>query len=219
MTTTRPHAGPRPKLDFTPSELDFDEPPADPISLFARWFEEALKLPVPNPNAMTLATVDGEGTPTARIVLLRGLDSKGAVFFTNRHSRKGEAISENPHVALLFHWDLLERQVRIEGMAHHTSDTESDEYWASRPRDSQLSSWASEQSRPIASRTELERRVKEADGLFPNQPIPRPPHWGGYRVSIDAMEFWQGNPHRLHDRVRYQRATGLGGWVSRRLCP
>lgn len=219
MKTKRPHAGPRPALGFTPTALDFDDPPADPISAFHLWFEDALRLPVPNPNAMTVATVDAEGTPTARIVLLRGLDDAGAVFFTNRHSRKGEAIESNPRVALLFHWDLLERQVRIEGHASHTSDAESDEYWESRPRESQLGGWASEQSRPVESRAELMRRVEEAQGLFADQPVPRPPHWGGYRVAIDAMEFWQGDPHRVHDRVRYQRTPFLGGWVSRRLCP
>ncbi|MBX3356227.1 MAG: pyridoxamine 5'-phosphate oxidase [Phycisphaeraceae bacterium] len=219
MTITRPHAGPRPKLTFTPTPFDFEEPPADPIPAFMKWFEDALQLPVPNPNAMCLATVDSTGTPSARIVLLRGFDERGAVFFTNRHSKKGEAIESNRRVALLFHWDLLERQVRIEGHASHTSDTESDEYWESRPRESRLGSWASEQSRPVENRAELARRIREADEIFRDKPVPRPPHWGGYRVAIDAIEFWQGDPHRVHDRVRYQCTPGLGGWVARRLCP
>jgi len=219
MQATRPHAGPRPKLDFVPSPLDFEEPPGDPIEAFERWYADALRLPMPNPNSMALATVDANGMPSVRIVLLRGFDASGAVFFTNRQSRKGEALEHHPRAALLFHWDLLERQVRIEGHVVHTSDAESDEYWASRPRESQLNAWASEQSRPVESRSELERRVREADALFPGLPVPRPPHWGGYRLHIAAIEFWQGDPTRMHDRIRYQRAPGLGGWVVRRLCP
>lgn len=219
MKTQRPHAGPRPTLDFTPTALDFENPPPDPIPVFERWFADALRLPVPNPNAMTVATTDANGAPSARIVLLRGFAESGAVFFTNRQSRKGEALEENPRVALLFHWDLLERQVRMEGHASHTSNVECDEYWESRPRESQLNAWASEQSRPVPSRAELERRVREADERFKGQPVPRPSHWGGYRVSLDVIEFWQGDPQRMHDRIRYHHTPSLGGWVVRRLCP
>ncbi|MBM4113242.1 MAG: pyridoxamine 5'-phosphate oxidase, partial [Phycisphaerae bacterium] len=121
--------------------------------------------------------------------------------------------------ALLFHWDLLDRQVRIEGAATHTSDLESDEYWNSRPRENQLAAWASDQSHPVETRAELEERVRDAERRFKDQPVPRPPHWGGYRVSIHSIEFWQGKPNRLHDRVRYQHCPQLGGWVTRRLCP
>jgi len=219
MLTERPLAGPRQKLDFTPTALNFERPPEDPIAAFLQWYEDALRLPMPNPNAMTVATVDSHGAPTARILLLRGFDASGAVFFTNRNSRKGEALEINPRVALLFHWDLLERQVRVEGHVTHTSVMENDEYWASRPRESQLSAWASEQSRPVANRAELVRRVEEAKVHFKDAEVPRPPHWGGYRVSFDVIEFWQGDPHRLHDRIRYQRTPTLGGWVVRRLCP
>lgn len=219
MQTQRPHANPRPTLSFTPTPFDFENPPDDPIAAFLVWYEDAMQLPTPNPNAMTVATIDAHDVPSARIVLLRGFDERGAVFFTNRQSRKGESLEHNPRAALLFHWDLLERQVSIEGHVSHTSDTESDEYWASRTRESQLNAWASEQSRPVESRAELERRVAEAEALFPGLPVPRPPHWGGYRVAIDSMEFWQGDPHRMHDRVRYHRTPRLGGWVVRRLCP
>lgn len=219
MLTQRPHAGPRPTLDFTPTAMDFETPPNDPVEAFQRWYADALRLPVPNPNAMTVATVDAHGAPSARIVLLRSFEECGAVFFTNRQSRKGEALEANSRAALLFHWDLLERQVRIEGYATHTSDLESDEYWSARPRESQLNAWSSEQSRPVESRQELERRTREANELFKDQPVPRPPHWGGYRVSLDVIEFWQGDPQRMHDRIRYQRTPQLGGWVVRRLCP
>jgi len=217
--TTRPHAGPRPSLAFTPTEFDFDSPPSDPIAAFLRWYEDALRLPVPNPNAVTLATVDAHGLPSARAVLLRGFDERGAVFFTNRSSRKGEALEACPRAALLFHWDLLNRQVRIEGSVTHTSDMESDEYWVSRPRASQLAAWVSEQSRPVDCRETLERAVREAEARFAGEPVPRPSHWGGYRVGVHAIEFWQGHEHRLHDRVRYQHTPHLGGWSPRRLCP
>lgn len=216
---TRHEPGPKPSIPFTPAEFDFDSPPSDPIAAFLRWYEDALRLPVPNPNAMTVATSDAHGHPSARVVLLRGVDEAGVVFFTNRSSRKGESLEANPRAAVLFHWDLLDRQVRIEGAVTHTSDIESDEYWASRPRMSQLAAWASEQSRPVDCRETLERELRDAERRFEGQPVPRPPHWGGYRVSFDVIEFWQGRDHRLHDRVRYQRTPQLGGWVARRLCP
>lgn len=219
MSSTRPKSAAPTKIDFAPVPFDFDDPPADPIGTFHLWYSDALRLPVPNPEAMALATVDGHGVPSARIVLLRGFDERGAIFFSNRSSRKGESLEACPRAALLFHWDLLHRQVRIEGGVTHTSDLESDEYWVSRPRENQLSTWASDQSHPVESRAVLEKQVRDAERRFRDQPVPRPPHWGGYRVSVHAIEFWEGHPTRLHDRVRYQHCPQLGGWVARRLSP
>lgn len=198
--------------------IDFDHPPADPVPLFEQWFAEAQKLPTPNPNAMTLSTVDADGWPSARIVLLRGFSKDGARFFTNRNSRKGKALAANARAALLFHWDLLDRQIRIEGRVSLVGDAESDEYFAQRPVDSRVNAWASDQSEPVESRVELERRAEEMTKRFAEGVVPRPPHWGGYRVSLDRMEFWQGEKYRLHDRIEYMRGPG-DGWRVRRLCP
>ena len=188
----------------TPS-IDFDAPPADPVPVFERWFAEAQKLPTPDPNAMTLATIEPDGAPSARIVLLRGFSREGARFFTNRNSRKGRALAANARAALLFHWDLLDRQVRIEGRVSLATDAESDEYFAQRPVDSRVNAWASDQSEPVTNREELERRAAELTARFANREVPRPPHWGGYRVSLDRIEFWQGDKYRLHDRIAYTR--------------
>ena len=204
-------------IGFTPVPMDFEHPPADPLAEFRRWFDEACRLPMPNPNAMTLATVDAAGAPSARIVLLRGIDERGALFFTNRQSRKGTALESVPRAALLFHWDLLDRQIRIEGRVTHATEAESDGYHAERPRESQVGAWASEQSRPVASRAAFEARIAEMNARFGDGPVPRPPHWGGYRVSLDSIEFWQGHPHRLHDRVVY--SSRPGGWSVTRLYP
>lgn len=201
-----------------PASIDFDHPPADPVPLFERWFAEAQKLPTPNPNAMTLATVDADGAPSARIVLLRGLSRDGARFFTNRNSRKGRALAANARAALLFHWDLLDRQVRIEGRVSLASDAESDEYFSQRPVDSRVNAWASDQSEPVASRAELERRAEAMTNRFADGMVPRPAHWGGYRVSLDRIEFWQGDKYRMHDRIAYTR-TAEGGYRVERLCP
>jgi len=198
--------------------IDFDHPPPDPVPVFEQWFEEAQRLPTPNPNAMTLATVDADGAPSARIVLLRGFSRDGARFFTNRSSRKGKALAANARAALLFHWDLLDRQVRIEGRVSLATDAESDEYFAQRPLDSRVNAWASDQSEPVESRAALERRAAELTRRFAGQPVPRPPHWGGYRVSLDRMEFWQGDKYRLHDRVAYVRGAD-GRYAVTRLCP
>ena len=198
--------------------IDFDHPPADPLPLLERWLEDAKALPTPNPNAMTLATVDADGTPSARIVLLRGLGREGARFFTNRNSRKGKALAANARAALLFHWDLLDRQVRIEGRVSLATDAESDEYFLHRPVDSRVNAWASDQSEPVGSRDELERRAQAMTERFTGTDVPRPPHWGGYRVSLDRIEFWQGDKYRLHDRIVYLRADS-GGYGVQRLCP
>ena len=198
--------------------IDFDHPPADPVPLFERWFDEAQRLPTPNPNAMTLATIDADGAPSARIVLLRGFSREGARFFTNRQSRKGRALAANARAALLFHWDLLDRQVRIEGRVSLASDAESDEYFAQRPVDSRVNAWASDQSEPVASRAELERRAADLAARFAGGDVPRPPHWGGYRVSLDRIEFWQGDKYRLHDRIVYMRQPD-GAYTATRLCP
>ena len=201
----------------TPS-IDFDSPPTDPVPVFEQWFAEAQKLAIPNPNAMTLATVDADGAPSARIVLLRGFSREGARFFTNRNSRKGRALAANARAALLFHWDLLDRQVRIEGRVSLATDAESDEYFSQRPVDSRVNAWASDQSEPVANRAELERRAAELTARFANRDVPRPPHWGGYRVSLERIEFWQGDKYRLHDRILYARQAG-GSYVVTRLCP
>jgi pyridoxamine 5'-phosphate oxidase len=199
--------------------LDFDRPPADPVPVFEAWFEDArASMPTPNPNAMTLATVGPDGRPEARIVLLKGFDARGAVFFTNRTSRKGEALAAHPRAALLFHWDHLDRQVRIEGEVRPTSEAESDEYFASRPRESRINAWASRQSRPIATRAALEAMQAEVEARFAGGEVPRPPHWGGYRVGLGRIEFWEGDKVRLHDRIAYV-ADGQGGFTVERLCP
>jgi len=200
--------------------VDFDNPPADPIAQIDLWMQEAAQLGLPNPNAMTLATVDAAGRPDARIVLLKSLDARGAVFYTNRNSRKGRELAANPWACLLLFWDALGRQVRIEGSVTQTSDEESDAYFATRPRESRIGAWASQQSEPVANRAALDAAVAEIERRFAGQDVPRPPHWGGYRVSLDAIEFWQGHPFRLHDRLVYTPdASSPTGWRTQRLFP
>jgi pyridoxamine 5'-phosphate oxidase len=201
--------------------VDFDHPPADPLAWFDRWMQDARQTGLPNPNAMTLATIDPDGRPSARIVLLKSIDREGAVFFTNRMSRKGLALRANPRAALLFHWDALDRQVRIEGAVSLVGDVESDAYFATRSRGSQIGAWASAQSQPVAGRAELQLAVDEITRRYEGKDVPRPPHWGGYRISLDSIEFWQGDQFRLHDRVVYMPTPGGGAdaWTVRRLCP
>jgi pyridoxamine 5'-phosphate oxidase len=199
--------------------MDFDLPPADPLGVLRQWLTEAEATGLPNPNAMTLSTVDADGLPSARIVLLKALDERGAVFYTNRQSRKGKALAANPRASLLFHWDVLSRQVRIEGQVTPVSDTESDEYFATRPRESRIGAWASKQSEPVGSRAALDAAVAKVERRFEGKDVPRPAHWGGYRVSLETIEFWQGHPYRLHDRIVYTRLRGSANWAVQRLYP
>ena len=197
--------------------MDFENPPADPIPPLLRWLEQATRTDLHNPHAVTLVTVDPDDRPSARTVLLKGLDERGAVFYTNRESRKARALAANPHAALLFYWDVLHRQVSIEGPTTRVDDVESDAYFATRPRAAQVGAWASRQSEPIESGA-LEAEVSRVEQRYQGREIPRPPHWGGYRVSLERVEFWEGRPHRLHDRVSYTRLEA-GGWRIERLSP
>lgn len=190
----------------------------DPLEQFLHWYQEAQGSGLRYPNAMAVATATADGRPSVRMVLLRGVDERGFVFYTNLESRKGRELAENPRAALLFYWEPLERQVRIEGRVELVTSAEADAYFATRPKGSQISAWASRQSEPIDSREELERRLAEFAERFGSGPVPRPAYWGGYRVVPDAYEFWQGRPDRLHDRFRYERSAD-GIWVITRLQP
>jgi pyridoxamine 5'-phosphate oxidase len=189
----------------------------DPHLLFDAWYAEARQSEINDSNAMALATADASGQPAVRMVLLKGHDQRGFVFYTNRESRKATALAENAKAALLFHWKSLRRQVRIEGAVTLASDAESDAYFASRGRDSQLGAWASEQSRPLDARVTFEARFAETEARFAGQDVPRPPHWGGYRVVPDRIEFWQDRAHRLHERRLFVR-DGVG-WEEGLLYP
>ena len=202
--------------------LDESSVAADPVRQFERWFAEAVRVEAREPNAMTLATAGADGRPAARIVLLKECDARGFVFFTNYESRKGRELDARPAAALLFFWPDLERQVRIEGTVETLDAAESAAYFSARPRMSQLGAWASPQSEPVAGRAALEARLAEVTERFGDADgaVPRPPHWGGYRVLPDLFEFWQGRASRLHDRIRYRRAQErTGAWTIDRLAP
>ncbi|KPL25081.1 MAG: hypothetical protein AMS23_05100 [Bacteroides sp. SM1_62] len=190
---------------------------ANPFSLFEDWYREAVDAGIPDPTIMTLATVDGEGNPAARMVLLKSFDEKGFVFYTNYGSRKGMDLEKNPRAALVLHWLETGRQVRIEGHAEKVSAIESDRYFESRPRGSQLGAWASEQSRVIPSKTSLDESLKKWSSEFRDQPVPRPPHWGGYRVVPVRMEFWSDRKNRMHERWLFEKTER--DWVIKRLAP
>ncbi len=196
-------------------EADVDP---DPFAQFRRWFAEAEAAGVPQPEAMALATATPDGRPSARVVLLRGVDARGFGFFTNYDSRKGDELAANPRAALVWFWPGPQRQVRAEGRVEVASEEESDAYFRGRPRGSQLGAWVSRQSQVIPGRGVLEEGMAEVAARYEGQPVPRPAHWGGYRVVPDAIEFWQNQPDRLHDRIRYVRQTD-GSWRIERLAP
>lgn len=204
--------------NYTQSGLSESDVLNDPIQQFRCWFDEALAADLPEPNAMTLSTVSAEGRPSSRIVLLKDLDEKGFVFYTNYNSRKGQELSIHPWASLVFVWLPLERQVRVEGRVEKVSDLETETYFHSRPRGSQLGAWVSRQSSVIRDRQALEQELKRLEEKYEGESIPRPPHWGGFRVYPEWIEFWQGRPNRLHDRICYESRTNQP-WKISRLAP
>jgi pyridoxamine 5'-phosphate oxidase len=206
------------RRDYNRDGLNEADADPDPIRQFSAWLRQALAGQVPEPNAMTLATVGPDGRPSARIVLLRAFDAAGFVFHTNYESRKGRELTANPQAALVFYWAEMERQVRVEGTVARISEAESDDYFRSRPAGSRLSAWASRQSEPVADRAVLERRMAELAREHQGREVPRPPFWGGLRLRPDVIEFWQGRPNRLHDRLCYTRVPPVE-WKIERLSP
>ena len=204
------------RKSYERAELDEAHCAAQPLAQFEAWLQQAIDAQMPEPNAMTLATVGGDGRPSTRVVLVKGVDARGIVWYSNYHSRKGQDLASHPVAALQFHWVELERVVRIEGTVERVSAAESDAYYASRPLDSRLGAWASPQSQVIASRAVLVAQAARYAAQFALSP-PRPPHWGGYRLRPDRWEFWQGRKSRLHDRLRYRLSDGE--WVRERLAP
>ena len=204
------------RKSYMKGSLSEEDVKPDPIDQFHIWFDQAQHADLPEPNAMTVASVDTDGKPSARTVLIKEVTPAGFVFFTNYESRKGLALINNPHAALLFFWPELERQIRVEGSVEKLSDQESDDYFHSRPLDSRIGAWASPQSQVISSRTQLVKNAAEYALKFALNP-PRPPHWGGFRVKPEVLEFWQGRPSRLHDRIQY--ISHGDSWKIQRLAP
>ncbi|MGH3483281.1 MAG: pyridoxamine 5'-phosphate oxidase [Nocardioidaceae bacterium] len=206
------------RAEYADAGLDESVAGDDPIELFARWLDEAVASGLHEPNAMALATAGRDGAPTVRFVLLKGFDRRGFCFYTNYDSRKSAELAAEPRCGLVFAWHPMGRQVRVDGVASRLSASESDAYFALRPRESQLGAWASPQSRIVADRAELDRAYAAVGSRFASvDPIPRPPHWGGWRVAPTAVEFWQGRTGRMHDRLRFAWADG--GWTRSRLAP
>ena len=214
----------RPRLDLAALRQEYanlglseEEAGADPFALFRSWLDAALAVGIPEPNAMVLSTADLQGAPSARTVLLKGVDQEGFAFFTNYRSRKGQELTANPAAALVFPWIAVRRQVTVAGTVATLPEAESDSYFATRPRGSQLAAWASRQSETLEDRAGLEAAMADAEDRFRDQDVPRPPHWGGFRLTPQRIEFWQGRQNRLHDRLRYTRAGD--GWTVERLWP
>jgi pyridoxamine 5'-phosphate oxidase len=196
-------------------EIDMDP---DPVIQFRKWYKDAFMSNSIQPDAMTVASATKDGKPSARMMLLKDVDSELFVFYSNQESRKGENFSQNPKAAIVFWWPLFERQVRVEGIIEKISDNEADSYFKTRPRGSRLAAWASNQSRVISSREALDHRFSELKALYKGRDIPRPPYWVGYRLRHSTIEFWQGRPNRLHDRLKYRQVDGEG-WIMERLSP
>lgn len=206
------------RQEYDQGTLDESRADADPLRQFHRWFADAQGAGIMEPNAMTLASADARGVPSARIVLLKTLDERGFVFFTNYDSRKGRELAQRAQAALVFYWDKLERQVRISGPVEQATRAESEEYFRTRPRKSQLGAWVSQQSQVVTDRTVLENEMARLEAQYEGRDIPCPPHWGGYRVVPQEIEFWQGRRSRLHDRLLYRRKAA-GTWTITRLAP
>lgn len=206
------------RRDYSGEPLDESSVHRDPLLQFGKWMEDAVRAEVPDPHAMALATVTSDGNPSVRIVLLRGFDQSGFVFYTNYNSRKGKELIDKPVASASLFWHELDRQVRIEGMVEKTSSEESDAYFATRPRKSKIAAWASNQSSEIKGRAELDKLFTEFEERFPGEEVPRPGNWGGFRIKPTNYEFWQGRPNRLHDRILYTSGNGIK-WEIRRLAP
>ncbi len=207
------------RISYERGALDVDAVDANPFTQFGQWFEQALAADLIEPYAMTLATVGIDGQPSARVVLLRGWDASGFVFFTNYESQKGHEIAHTSRAALLFYWATLEQQIRIEGSVERLAGTDSDVYFAKRPRGHRLSAWASQQSSVVPDRAYLEAQMADAQARFADGDVPRPDYWGGFRIKPNRFEFWQGRRNRVHDRILYRRNLVAAGWIIERLSP